>query len=325
MQSGVKKNKRLNDFNQKSFEKHLNFAKQFLFQGKIEDSWDSFHDALVMNFESEEAKSGMKIAGYWKERQAKLQSIEDNFEKGEFLLREFKSFLKNFITVNSITSNHGVKSIEHWIFSTAYVSFKKYGEVTNNEKNPDILLKQGFCQKVMGNYDLARELLEEAVNLTKNNSSILAQLADVYSLINEEKHSKLFFREAFFIAPQDIDLDSLESVIIKKITEELKYKDYSLNELKEWIPVYGTILGLFSVKKELKPIEVGLLKQSIYSLNNQLTIGEIDKGIVVPRLINHYLRLLEFFVSTKGSKTEIEEVLLNIKLLDKKIYDLYLN
>ena len=95
--------------------------------------------------------------------------------------------------------------------------------------------------------------------------------------------------------------------------------------MKEWIPVYGTILGLFSVKKELKPIEVGLLKQSIYSLNNQLTIGEIDKGIVVPRLINHYLRLLEYFVSAKGSKTEIEEVLLNIKLLDKKIYDLYLN
>lgn len=325
MQSGVKKNKRLNDFNQKSFEKHLNFAKQFLSQGKIEDSWDAFHDALVMNFESEEAKSGMKIAGYWKERQVKLQSIEDNFEKGEFLLREFRSFLKNYIPVNSITINHGVKSIENWIFSTAYISFKKYGEVTNNEKNPDILLKQGFCQKIMGDYDLAQELLEEAVSLTKNNSSILAQLADVYSLINEEKHSKLFFREAFFIAPQDIDLDSLESVIIKKITEELKYKDYSLNELKEWIPVYGAILRLFSVKKELKPIEVGLLKQSIYSLNNQLTVGEIDKGIVVPRLINHYLRLLEYFVSAKGSKTEIEEVLLNIKLLDKKIYDLYLN
>ena len=45
----------------------------------------------------------------------------------------------------------------------------------------------------MGDYDLARELLEEGVSLTKNNASILAQLADVYSLINEEKHSKLFF------------------------------------------------------------------------------------------------------------------------------------
>jgi tetratricopeptide (TPR) repeat protein len=325
MQSGVKKNKRLNDFNQKSFEKHLNFAKEFLFQGKIEESWDAFHDALVINFESDEAKSGMKIAGYWKERQVKLNYIEDNFEKGEYLLREYKSFVKNYISENAITSIHGVKSIEQWIFSTAYLSFKRYGEITSNEKDPNILLKLGFCQKIMGDYELAQGLLEEAVNLTKNSSSILAQLADVYSLINEEKHSKLFFREAFFIAPQDIDLDSLESVIIRKITEELKYKNYSLNELKEWIPVYGTILGLFSVKKELKPIEVGLLKQSIYSLNNQLTIGEIDKGIVVPRLINHYFRLLDYFVSTKGSKIEIEEVLLNIKLLDKKIYDLYLN
>ena len=150
MQSGVKKNKRLNEFNQKSFEKHLNFAKQFLSQGKIEDSWDAFHDALVMNFESEEAKSGMKIAGYWKERQVKLQSIDDNFEKGEFLLREFRSFLKNYITVNSITPNHGVKSIERWIFSTAYISFKKYGELTNNESNPDIFIKTGFLPKDNG-------------------------------------------------------------------------------------------------------------------------------------------------------------------------------
>ncbi|QEN05805.1 hypothetical protein EW093_14205 [Thiospirochaeta perfilievii] len=325
MRSGVKKNKRLSEFNQKSFEKHLNFAKDFLYQGKIEESWDAFHDALVINFESIEAKSGMKIAGYWKERQVKLDKIDDFFEKGEYLLREAKSFTKSYIHQNSILIDHGVKDIEHWIYNTAYISFKRYSELTNNEKNPDLLLKQGFCQKILGDYDLAQKLLEEAVTITKNSSSILAQLADVYSLIDEEKHSKLFFREAFFIAPQDIDLDSLESMIIKKIIENLEYKEYPLNELKEWIPVYGTILGLFSVKKELKPIEVGLLKQSIYSLNNQLTIGEINRGIVIPRLINHYFRLLDFFVSTNATKTEIEEILLNIKLLDKKIYDLYLN
>ena len=70
---------------------------------------------------------------------------------------------------------------------------------------------------------------------------------------------------------------------------------------------------------------MGLLKQSIYSLNNQLTIGEIDRRIITPRLINHYFRLLEFFVVTKAAKSDIEEVLINIKLLDKKIYNLYLN
>ena len=172
MQSGVKQNKRLKDFNQKIFEKHLNFAKDFLYNGKIEDSWDAFHDALVMNFESTEAKSGMKIAGYWKERQVKLNKIEDYFEKGEFLLREFKGFLSKYVPQNSIEPNHGVKSIEHWIFSSAYESFKRYGTLTNNDKNPDILLKQGFCQKTLGDYELARNLLEEAVNITKDNSSI---------------------------------------------------------------------------------------------------------------------------------------------------------
>lgn len=325
MQSGLKSNKRLLKFNQKSFEKHLNTAKKYLYSGDMEDSWNSFHDALTVNFESFEAKSGMKIAGFWKERQAKLSVIEDFFEKGEFLLREFTYFKKRYIPLHEILEDQGVKSVERWIFFTSYNFFKKYGELTNNEKNPDILLKQGFCLKKMGDYERAQHLLEEAVNLCKNNSSILAQLADVYSLINEEKHSKLFFREAFFIAPQEIELDSLESVIIQKITDELKNKNYSAKELNEWIPVYGTTLGLFSVKKELKPIEVGLLKQNIYSLNNQLLMSGIDKGIITPKLINHYFRLLEHLVSVNGEKELIDEVLLNIKLLDKTIYDLYLN
>ncbi|MBN2617564.1 MAG: hypothetical protein JXR64_04555 [Spirochaetales bacterium] len=325
MQSGVKRNKRLKEFNQRSFEKHLDFAQNFLYHGDMEAAWDSYHDALVIDFESEEAKSGMKVAGYWKERKRKLLEIVDFLEKGEFLLREFKSFKINYIPSNSIFWNHGLKNLEYWIYNTAYNSFKRYGELTNNDKNPDILLKQGFCLKIIGNYDKSRVLLEEAVNITKDSSQILAQLADVYALINEEKHSKLFFREAFFISPQDIDLDSIESVMIKKIIDELNYKNYPLKELKEWIPVYGTILGLFYVKKELKPIEVGLLKQSIYSLKNQLNMSDIDSGIIKPKLINHYLRLLEYFVSSNSSKNEIDEVLLNIKLLDEKIYNLYLN
>lgn len=325
MRGGLKSNNRLLKFNQISFEKHINFAKDNLRTGKMEESWNSFHDALTVNFESQEAKSGMKIAGFWKERFLKFSKIDDSFERGEFLLREFNYFYKRYITHHSIEIEHGVSSIEHWIFYTSYKCFKKYGELTNNEKNPDILLKQGFCLKKMGNYDEAQDLLEEAVGLCKDNSSILAQLADVYSLINQEKHSKLFFREAFFIGPQNIDLDSLESVLIKSISSELKNKNYSLEELKEWIPVYGTTLGLFSVKKELKPIEVGILKQKIYSLNNQLLMGGIDKGVITPKLLNHYFRLLEHLVSVRGEKQIIDEVLLNIKLLDKTIYNLYLN
>lgn len=303
----------------------MNFAKSFLYDGKMDEAWDAFHDALVINFESDDAKSGMKIAGYWKERKKKLSGFEDFFEKGEFLLREFKAFKNRYVPENNINRNQCIKSLEHWVFFTAYNSFKRYGELTNNEKNPDILLKQGYCSKIMGDFEQSKNLLEDAVSICKDSSSILAQLADVYSLINEEKHSKLFFREAFFISPQDIDLDSLESIMISKIIDELKYKDYSEQELKEWIPIYGTILGIFYVKKELKPIEVGLLKQSIYSLKNQVEIGDIDQGILTPRLINHYLRLLEHIVSSNGDKNDIDEVLLNIKLLDQKIYDLYLN
>ncbi len=88
MQSGLKSNNRLMDFNQKSFEKHLNCAKKFLSEGSIYDSWNSFHDALTVNFESVEAKSGMKIAVRWPERKGNLPKTEHFFEEGELLVQK---------------------------------------------------------------------------------------------------------------------------------------------------------------------------------------------------------------------------------------------
>lgn len=324
MQSSIKINKRLENHNKQIFIQHLDSAARNLKNGLTAEAWNSFHDALTIDYDSIEAKSGMKIAGYWKERQKQLSEIKEDYDKGEFLLRECKYFYKRFVPRLETKPEQFLKSINKWIFSEAYSAYSK-AELNTKEPDAELLLKKGYCLKKTGNYEQALNHLENAINLKKDSARILAELADIYSLINEDKLSKFFFREAFFINPQEVDLDSLESVLIKRIAEQLEENEYTAEELKEWIPVYGVLLGLFNVKKDLKPIEAGMMKQSIYSLNNQLSSGNGDKGILIPRLINHYFRLLEYLINKKAGKDEIDEVLLNIKLIDKKIYELYLN
>ena len=55
-------------------------------------------------------------------------------------------------------------------------------------------------------------------------ASILAEMADCYALCGEEKTSKVLFREAFFINPETIDLDFLESELIECLVKKTKEK-----------------------------------------------------------------------------------------------------
>ena len=62
---------------------------------------------------------------------------------------------------------------------------------------------------------------------------MLAELADCYSLCGEDKFGKVLYREAFFADPDSIDLDFLDSELIKCLIEKTKSKGYSLRRWAE--------------------------------------------------------------------------------------------
>ena len=85
-----------------------------------------------------------------------------------------------------------------------------------------MLLQIGRCCKGIGNYERAIENLERANIERKDDARILAELADCYSLVNESRAAKVFFREAFFLDPQAIDLAGLESPLIQRLAARLR-------------------------------------------------------------------------------------------------------
>ena len=107
---------------------------------------------------------------------------------------------------------------------------------------------------------------------------------------------------------------------MKENVEKLGFRQ---SELAEWIPVYGVLLGVFTVKRELKAVEFARLKQNIYTLENELREVENDSLLLTPRLLNHYFWLIDYYTTQRDSNTKIHEVLLKIKLLDSDIYEKY--
>ena len=154
-------------------------------------------------------------------------------------------------------------------------------------------------------------------------STVLAEMGDCYALCGEERIAKVLFREAFFIEPQKVDLTLLDSELICNLIEKTEALGYSGSVLQEWIPVYGVLYGVFSVKRELRALEIGQLKRSIYSLKNSVREAGDDEKILVPRLINHYFWLIDHYFTVNEDRARINEILLKIKLLDANIYNKY--
>ena len=111
--------------------------------------------------------------------------------------------------------------------------------------------------------------------------------------------------------------------MIQRLIAKLKSQGLTEEQLPEWIPVYGTVYGLFNVKRELRPLELGKLKQSIYQLEKELLQEHPEQ--LVPRIINQYFWLIDHYVSSGEDREKIEEILRKIESIDPNIYKEYIN
>jgi len=280
--------------------------------------------ALDFDYENEEIKHALKCARWWLSQIKRIDDLKNPYEKGSFLISLLKQY---FVFLESINQGAYFEqcqyAVRYFVYSSALFFFNGLLSVPANAHDSGLLLLTGRCYKGLGNYDDALNYLEQAVSINKEDAEILAELADVNAMISQTKDAKALFREAFFIDPLKIDLRFMESALILKLRDkaaELGYKDEALNE---WIPVYGYIWKIFSVKRELKQMELGRLKQAIFSMEAEYESNPSRREKIKPRLLNHYFRLVDYYEIVHENSSLLEETLLKIKLTDPDIYNMY--
>jgi len=281
-----------------------------------------FEQALAKDFDNGELIFALKCERWWQESLEKGSSFKDPFSSGEYLVSQWKSF-RHYVSRLPRQWERTLLAFKHYVFRLAqnqYLLLTNDGECTD----PEIALRLGRMNKSRGNYEAALQYLESAAKLRKDDPAILAELADTNELINEVRTSKALFREAFFMNPQAVDLELLESGTIEKLVQKVLETGKSGHEVAEWVAVYGELLGVFSVKRELKPVEAGKLKQVIYELESELSNDGSRRSVLLPRLINRYFWLADHYINAKEDKPRIDEILLKIKLLDATVYKLYI-
>ena len=214
------------------------------------------------DLESTELMYTNKCCVFWSDSIQRLKRIEDSYERSENVLLEWKNF-QSYISREDETYEPALIAVQQGFFSNALEEFKKLMEEKDALQKAEIYRKIGICYKKLGDFENARIFLTEANNIYPNMSSVIAELADCYSLCGEDKIGKVLFREAFFTAPENIDLDFLDSELIKCLIEKTKSKGHTGKVLQYWIPVYGVLSGVFNIKRELTSQEVARLKKDM--------------------------------------------------------------
>lgn len=282
----------------------------------------ALEDALSVEFENPEVLFALKCSRYWAEGLESLDPAASAFERGEFVLSLWKSF-SSFQSRLEEGFEPGRYAFKQFAFRLALSYYRGLPSEESEAHRAEMSLRIGRCLKGAGDYDEAIRELSVAAKERRDDAEALAELADAYALINEMRDSKALFREAFYLGASKVDLDFLESEMIVRLAAKVREAGREGPALAEWIPVYGNLLGVFTVKRELKTVEAGKLRQSIYQLENELRESVEDRALVVPRLINRYFWLIDHCIAAREDRAKVDEILLKLRLLDPQIHKQY--
>ena len=304
------------------FNNKLNDVFKILKQGLFEKALIQLNALFEIDYKHQGIEIGIKSIRFWLNRMDRIEKLEPGFEKGTYLIKEFDQFI-NFIDKENEYSQIIRKNIQSFIFQTALTNFLKAKEDNKLTIDISLYIQIAECYKVLAKYQKAISHFELARKYKKNDAYLLSQLADCYYLNGNEKFAKVLFNEALFIDPQSIDLNKIDADIIHNLLNDIKSNGYDQQELLEWIPIYAICLNVFNVKRELTKEELNRLKQETYSLEKEYEIKSNRFPFLVPRLINHYLRLLDNCLYIKKDVFQKKILLDKIKKMDKTIYDIF--
>ena len=190
--------------------------------------------ALAVDFDNVDVVTALKYTNFWEDRQERVEGLAESFERGEYLLAQWTVF-GEFVERVGPRVEVLINALRQHVFRQALAFYREVYQERSN-RDADLLVRIGRCYKGAGEFDRAMRFLKAAGAQRPDDAEVLAELADVLALVNETAQAKAFFREAFFVDAQKIDINRLESELIQRLVRAVADRGYQDAELREWIP-----------------------------------------------------------------------------------------
>lgn len=282
-----------------------------------------FEQALGLDFEHGEVLYALKCARYWDVALADLAAIQAPLAKGDRLVSRWRNF-QDFLSRIPGNFESTIYAFKRLCFGMALEQYLAIQEQDKTTLGADFDFRAGRCRKALGDYETALQHLERTVKARRDDARYLAELADCHGLSGEQRLSKVLFREAFFIGPDRIELEYLESDLIARLARIAREAGVPRQSVAEWIPVYGELEKVFDVKRALGTQDSSRLNSSILRMENDIRENPALADSLKPRLIVRYFWLLDHYRSVEAESSKIERTISKLKLLDPVVYERYI-
>jgi tetratricopeptide (TPR) repeat protein len=267
-----------------------------------------------------------RVAKFWNNRENDIKNLEAGKNTAEYLMKQWEVF-NEYAESKNMTSSSAFKAAMRYIFFKASDHYKfAFKEQQDTSSNFRFLLNLGDCFLKLEEYQSAIETLEYARSSYRSNAHLLATLGEAYFHLADLPKSLASFREAFFINPTEIDLDILRATPILDIVEIIRKERSEYKNINEWIPIYGFIHDIFYVKRNINVHLVETIEKDIYSLEvtyQKMNKGQIENSNIVPRLINKYLWLLDYYTLQNYDFDTITQIRERLIKIDRNLFQQY--
>ncbi len=312
-------------FSDDSFLINSNMAYQLIEEGKFSEALEKIDLLMDKNPDFPGVSEAYRTIRFWINRLDALEKMKEGKETADFLMKEWAEF-SHYSAEKNMRNSAAYASAMKYIF---FMASEHYTRAFVNEEstvdNFDLLINLGICFITLRDFRRAVDTLEYAKSSFRSSARLLSLLGEAYYHIDEIPKSLLCFKEAFFINPSEIDLQYITAKPVLDLIEITKSLKSGVDP-REWIPIFGFVEDIFYVRRRLNSQQVEAIKRDIYALEKSYQKSgkeKIEETNIVPRLINKYIWMLEYFEYQNYDFENINEIRARLLKLDKSVFKEY--
>ena len=319
-------NDRQMTFSENSFINLLNEGYSLICEGDFHEAVKKLEVLMSKEPDFPGLIDAYRTARFWYNRTDELNSMSLGKKMADFLMSEW-SVYDEYAKENGAFNSNAYKAVMTYIFSKASENYRDaFMKQEESTDDVNLLLNLGSCFLRLGEYQKAVDTLEYAGKAYNTSARLLSILAEANFHLGDVAKSLWYFREAFFIDPSEIDLELIKAEPVKRLYDLVVQNCSSALDPREWIPVFGFIYDIFYVRKNLQERQVNIIKDDLYRLEvnfQRMNRDQIEVSNVLPRLLNRYLWLLDYYEFQNYSYENINEIKTRLLNIEPNLFEEY--
>ncbi len=278
----------------------------------------SFQEAL--RFIPEDQEYVRNMLQFWILRKRAFEREDDPGKLVQLTAKEWEVFYRLYLQIG--IEQEYYQAIKEWVFTLMRSVSRK---ALDNTEKTEIIYYLGVSHLMLQEYHDALTWANHAVKKEPENMKYLAFLANCWERLGHDFQARLLYRESFYQGPERIEIACIGSQIIDAIIERILKFHYPIESIRYWIPVFGRIFSLFNVKRALTTLEYSSLVKRVRTLEGIFEDEDSEADFsVLPRLLNGYLWMIDYYESTGRSREKVEEIESQFFSADSSVYQLYI-